>query len=194
LLNFKAKDYIIKEGVFTNDDFFENLLPVADVIDTILIPNLINIKSFQTNPPRDSIIKRENIHAHIDFEFNYEQIKKVVIDNQITFENENFKISIKKETFSSQKENQKENFIGVNYKLPLEIISSIKVSDTGRLINFENLIYKDLAEPNFDSAKVYKIDEDNFILEMHNSDGAGAYAVYFFINKTGLVKRYIVYV
>lgn len=196
LLNFTNKKYIIEEGIFTHDDFFENLIPLQKEIDETKlkqkIPEKIKIRSFEENPPKELIIVRSDIKEHLDFEFIYEELENQKEKNRITFFNKNFKVIIEKQKFKNKKTYKEDDFYGVNYDFPIEIVSSFDLFFNELKID-NKINFKDLAEPNFNLSKAYQIDKENIIIEMHNSDGAGGYAVYFFINKDGLNKRYIVY-
>ena len=155
------------------------------------IPKKIRIKNLEENPPKELIINREDIYDYIDFQFMYDNLKKQKEENKVVFLDKGIKIVIEKEKFKNKETYKEDDFHGVNYDFPNEIISSLIVFfDT---IKIKQIQFKDLAEPNFHLTSAYKIDKENIILEMHNSDGAGGYAAYFFINKSGITKRYIVF-
>ncbi len=197
LLNFENKNYEINQGVFTDNDFFENFSTISDfkqVKDNVTdIPNQIKIKSFDDKPPKEVVLDIESITEYLDFAFVYNEIDKQIDGNKITFSNSRIKIYIEKKKFLDTSSYIKDSFEGVNYDFPIEIISSINGFFDNLEIEESKINFSGLAEPNFSLSKAYQIDDNNIVIEMHNSDGAGAYGVYFFINKYGKSKRYILY-
>mgnify|MGYP000250572992 CR=1 FL=1 len=181
-------DCILEKGSIVKKDTSKLKEPLY-----LKLPKKLKIKSFEENPNKIIFIERESITEHLDFEFVYKKLNKKNEGNIVTFSSSNISIEIQKEKFKNKDSYIKDSFEGVNYDFPIEIISSIKIIFDNQEINESNIVFSDLAEPNFNLTKVYQIDSENVILEMHNSDGAGGYAVYFFINKNGSNKRYIIY-
>ncbi|MDY0779192.1 hypothetical protein [Tenacibaculum sp. IB213877] len=166
-----------------------------DVITEKQLPKKINIKYFEEESAIDILIDREELKTYLDFEFNYDkfEVRKENNKDQISYYNKNFKVFISKKIYDKSQKVNDGDYYGVNYDTPNEVVSSVEILFKDQKIGLDKVYFKDLAEPDFTRSNVYQIDDKNIIIEMNNSDGAGGYAAYFFINNKGEVERYIVF-
>lgn len=167
-----------------------------------------NIKIRFTDP-YSSLDKEKDTIVNIDFFDGYifhsdllhPKLDKEIAGNTINFKNDSATLFLSKEKFKKEKFKIGSNeygatlndntLWGVDGGEPREVINKIKVSFGSNKFNLKENDFNYLSEPNFDSMQVYQIDEENIVLEMNNSDGAGGYRSFTFINKNGKVKTIV---
>lgn len=80
---------------------------------------------------------------------------------------------------------------GVYNTIPKTEIVEISLTINDKKVEFPDMYYKDLFEPNLDRINLYKDSNGDLILSMpYNSDGAGAYFAAWLIKKGTILKRY----
>jgi hypothetical protein len=153
-------------------------------------PETLKVHFFDSK--KDTIIDTNELYNFLDVTFNYEKLEREIDGNKASFFNKNSTLVIEKKEF--QKSDSKQVLEGVDDDMiPKEIISDMRISFDNENLPIDRSNYENLAEPSFDRTYVYQIDENTVLIEMHNSDGAYGYAVYLFINKSGKLKKMIVY-
>jgi len=80
---------------------------------------------------------------------------------------------------------------GVDGNLPRKAISAVRILKQGISITIPKEAFDDLYEPSFKTLHVYFGKNDIIYIEMDNSDGAGAYSIFWIIKNGQYIRRYI---
>lgn len=209
LLNFKNKKYKIDEGVFTDEDFIEDFLPLKhgktkESKEAIDLGIKLDVWIYGEDKDYDTIINSSDLNSYIDLDFKYKKFDKNISKNKVIFSQDSSTLIITKSTFNKNRYKisstqdlgitlNGQRLEGIDEFLPSEIISFISVRLNNQDVIIEKRDYENLAEPNFAYSDVYQLDKNTLLLKMQNSDGAGGYAFYFIINNKGESEKYIVY-
>ncbi|PQJ78781.1 hypothetical protein [Polaribacter porphyrae] len=188
------KDAIIKD----------NFPELEEEIITIKFPEKVKV-ILNNDLKTDTIIEINAFDYLLDFKLNYTELNREIKNRKIEFDNNNFKLIIESRNFDKSKyilSSQRELGLTINGQkfegadddlLPKEIISNIFFKYNNEEKKIDKSIFENLGAPNFNLTSSYQLNQDFIVLEMHNGDGAYAYAVYIFIHKTGKTKKLIVY-
>jgi len=175
-------------------------------------------KTSDTDIKKDTIVKTNDLESHFEnfylfSDFNY---RKMIPQNSdisykdtiVTYLDTVTKMSLKivKSRFEpSQHEiTYQENYVsqidgldffGADGGLPRFKLDNIIVKSKDIAYQIPNTAFKNLFEPSVTPRRVEisKPNDDRLIIQMHNSDGAGAYSVVFILKGQKLIKR-IVYI
>ena len=83
------------------------------------------------------------------------------------------------------------HFWGTDGTMPKEVITGIRVVKNKEPIFIPRNAFDDLYQPNFKTLSVYFGPDNTMYIFMQNSDGAGAYAIFWIIKNNKFYKRYI---
>lgn len=178
--------------------------------------NLYKIRYFNsdTEIKKDTIVSLNFLddNLYLYDRFLYPKLEnRIVNDSVLILKNDSISLVIKTNEFNMseyevdyqgntrfvEKLNQKQIW-GVDGDLPNKTISKIQITFKERVIKLNESLYDDLFEPNFGCFNEYQcaincyIKNDEIILSMLNSDGAGGYTAIFIIGLDGIVKERLV--
>lgn len=108
----------VSEGVFTDIDFKLEL-------EEFILPKKLKVTNVDES--KHFTIKLKELSNTFAFKFNYPKFSRVNIqeENQVFFSRNEIKVSINKKKFIKKKDSKKQNYFGVNYDFPNEIVSRI---------------------------------------------------------------------
>lgn len=154
-------------------------------------------KKTQNEIRKDSIIEFKDLEKSFEnlweIEFNYKSIPFLSkTTNSITFKENNIQVKFIKEKFNRQtKLNDK--VWGTDGGIPRYQYKSIEIIENGQTYNLPKDKISDLFEPTLDKIYIgiFTNINNQMILSLSNSDGAGSYIAVFILEKTKIIKRIV---
>ncbi len=83
------------------------------------------------------------------------------------------------------------HFWGTDGAIPKTVINSLIIEINGKQLEVSSNNFNDLYEPQLSSLNIYLAKTNIIYIEMDNSDGAGAYTVFWIVKNNKLSKRQI---
>ncbi len=163
----------------------------------------------KTEYRKDTIIEFEYLEKVFEKYWEGELIYQSIpllkkTNNTISFQGNNIQVKFIKEKFNSEinKISRKEKYInkinnkefwGTDGNIPRFQLSSIRIIENGINYLIPNSQINDLFEPTLDKdyIRIFENINNGIVIEMSNSDGAGAYVVLFFLENMKVKKRII---